>query len=104
MSYWGYNVKMKTSNETIEADEQEERKSSFLKTILATLAGVIAVKMATYIVTTGWRLATKEDPPQADDPAPIAKKAMWIGLIGAVTGAARQAARDYVKPPQAPPG
>lgn len=86
------------------SEEKEQGKSSLLKTILATLAGVLAVKLATYIVTTGWRLATREEPPQADDPAPIAKKAMWIGLIGAVTGAARQAARDYVKPPQAPPG
>lgn len=85
-------------------EEQEQQKSSFLKAIAATLAGIVAVKLATYIVTTGWRLATREEPPQADDPVPIAKKAMWIGLIGAITGAARQAARDYVKPPQAPPG
>lgn len=84
--------------------EQEQQKSSLLMTILAALAGILAVKLATYIVTTGWRLATREEPPQADDPVPIAKKAMWIGLIGAITGAARQAARDYVKPPQAPPG
>lgn len=85
-------------------EEQEQQKSSLLMTILAALAGVLAVKLATYIVTTGWRLATREEPPQADDPVPIAKKAMWIGLIGAITGAARQAARDYVKPPQVPPG
>ena len=84
--------------------DESEQKTSLLRTIGATLAGIFAVKLVTYILTTGWRLATREEPPQADDPAPIQKKAMWIGLIGAATGAARQAARDYIKPPQAPPG
>jgi hypothetical protein len=29
----------------------------------------------------------------------VAKKAVWLALIGATTGAARQAARDLIKPP-----
>jgi Protein of unknown function (DUF4235) len=84
--------------------DEAEQKSSLARTLGATIAGILAVKLVTYLVTTGWRLATKEEPPQADESVPIRKKALWIGLIGAATGAARQAARDYIKPPQAPPG
>lgn len=75
------------------------KKASVFQSAGAVVAGVIAVKLASYIVTTGWRLATRENPPQADEPLPIAKKALWIGLVGAATGAARQAARDFIKPP-----
>lgn len=84
---------------TEEITEVEEQKPNFLQTLGAAIAGMIAVKLVTFLLTTGWRLATREEPPQADDPAPVGKKALWIGLIGAGTGAARQAARDYIKPP-----
>jgi hypothetical protein len=50
-----------------------------------------------------WRLVTRENPPQVDEAVPVAKKALWIGLVGAATGAARQAARDIIKPPSAGP-
>lgn len=75
------------------------QKPTIFQTIGATVAGIIAVKLATYVITTAWRLVTREDPPQIDQAVPIPKKAMWIGLIGAATGAARQAARDKIKPP-----
>jgi hypothetical protein len=81
--------------------EEVHAKPTLLQTIGAAIAGIIAVKLATFIVTTGWRLVTREDPPQADDPAPIGKKAAWVGLVGAATGAARQAARDAIKPSNA---
>jgi hypothetical protein len=78
-------------------------KPSLFQTVGAMVAGIIAVKLATYMVTTMWRLVTREDPPQVDEPAPAGKKAAWIALIGAATGAARQAARDVIKPPSAGP-
>jgi hypothetical protein len=84
--------------------EREQQKPTLFQTAGAMVAGMIAVKLATYVVTTMWRLLLKEDPPQVDEPAPLAKKAAWVGLVGAATGAARQAARDFVKPPQAPAG
>ncbi|MGH2753611.1 MAG: DUF4235 domain-containing protein [Actinomycetota bacterium] len=80
-----------------------EQKPSLVQTIGATLAGIVAVKLATYIVTTAWRLATKEDPPQVDANVSAGKKAAWLALTGAITGAARQTARDKVKPPTAGP-
>ncbi|MDQ3987215.1 MAG: hypothetical protein M3280_12055 [Actinomycetota bacterium] len=79
------------------------QKPSLLQTIGATIAGVIAVKLATYVVTTIWRLITREDPPQVDQPGPAGKKAAWMALIGAASGTARQTARDLVKPPGAGP-
>jgi hypothetical protein len=79
------------------------QKASMVQTIGAIVAGVLAVKLATYLVTTMWRLVTRENPPQIDEPVPPLKKAAWIGLIGAATGAARQAARDFVKPPTGGP-
>lgn len=88
---------------TPQPDGSRPQKPSIFQTIGATVAGIVAVKLATYIVTTGWRLVTREDPPQVDQAVPIRKKAAWIGLIGAATGAARQAARDVVKPPQEGP-
>lgn len=75
------------------------QKPSMFQTLGATLAGVLAVKLATYIITTVWRLVTKEDPPQIDQNVPRAKKAAWIALVGAAAGASRQAARDLIKPP-----
>jgi hypothetical protein len=77
------------------------RKPTMLQNLGAILAGIIAVKLATYLVTTLWRLVTREEPPHADMDLPAGKKAAWIALIGAATGAARQFARDKVKPPTA---
>ncbi len=74
-------------------------KPTLAQTLGATIAGLLAVKLATYVVTTVWRLVTREDPPQVDMDISPAKKAAWIGLVGAVTGAARQIARDKIKPP-----
>ena len=78
---------------------QAPQKASLWQSIGAIVAGVLAVKLASYIVTTGWRLATGEDPPQMDEPVSAAKKAVWLAIFGGLTGAARQAARDKVKPP-----
>jgi Protein of unknown function (DUF4235) len=84
--------------------KDKQNKPSLAQTIGAMVLGTLAVKLATYVVTTVWRLVTREEPPQVDEAAPIAKKAAWVGIVGAATGAARQAARDYVKPPGAKPG
>lgn len=81
----------------------EEPKPTLLHNLGAALAGVLAVKLATYVVTTAWRLVTRENPPQVDERVHPAKKAAWIALVGAATGAARQTARDLVKPPTAGP-
>ena len=86
-------------DDDIQADGSLPQKPTLLQTIGAAIAGMLAVKLATYVVTTLWRLITREDPPQVDMDIPIAKKAAWIGLIGAASGAARQAARDLIKPP-----
>lgn len=84
-------------------DGSVPQKPTMVQNVGAIIAGVLAVKLATSIVTTIWRLATREDPPQIDQAVPLAKKAAWIALIGAATGASRQAARDLVKPPTAGP-
>jgi hypothetical protein len=80
-------------------DGSEPQKASLGQTVLATVAGLLAVKVASYLVTTIWRLVVKEDPPQIDQNVPVAKKALWVALIGAATGAARQSMRDIIKPP-----
>jgi hypothetical protein len=85
------------------ASGEAGRKPSAIQSIGAIVAGVLAVKLATYVVTTLWRLVTRENPPQVDEDVPPAKKAAWIALIGAATGAARQAARDKIKPPTGKP-
>jgi Protein of unknown function (DUF4235) len=79
------------------------QKPSMFQTIGAIVAGLLAVKLASYIVTTGWRLATGEDPPQMDEEVSAAKKALWLAIFGGLTGAARQAARDKIKPPTVGP-
>jgi hypothetical protein len=79
------------------------QKPSMMQNIGAIVAGLIAVKLATYVVTTMWRLVTKENPPQIDESVSPAKKAAWLALIGAATGAARQTARDKIKPPTGKP-
>ena len=92
-------AKKKVKKDTTASGEPAQ-KASLLQTVGAIVAGLVAVKLATTIVTTMWRLVTRENPPQVDEQVPIAKKALWIGLVGAATGAARQAARDIVKPPR----
>ncbi|HET7481669.1 MAG TPA: hypothetical protein VFK89_02285 [Actinomycetota bacterium] len=87
------------AKEEVTADGSVAQKPSIFQTVGAIVAGMIAVKLATYIVTTLWRLVTKEDPPQVDMRVPAGKKAAWIALIGAATGSARQIARDLIKPP-----
>nr|MBA2599517.1 hypothetical protein [Actinomycetota bacterium] len=79
------------------------QKPTLFQTVGAMVAGIIAVKLATYVITTLWRLVTREDPPQIDQAVPAAKKAAWIALVGAASGAARQSARDLIKPPQSGP-
>jgi hypothetical protein len=86
-----------------ESDESQLQKPTAAQNIGAILLGLVAVKLATYIVTTVWRLITRENPPQVDEAASMAKKVAWIALVGAATGAARQAARDVVKPPTTGP-
>jgi hypothetical protein len=95
-------ARRKRKNETTASGEPAQKPSIF-QTVGAILAGVVAVKLATYVVTTMWRLITRENPPQVDEAVPVAKKALWIGLVGAATGAARQAARDIIKPPTGKP-
>ena len=80
-------------------DGSVPQKSSMFQNLAAMVAGIIAVKLATYVVTTLWRLVTKEEPPQVDQAVPMKKKAAWIALIGAASGAARQSVRDIIKPP-----
>jgi hypothetical protein len=87
------------TKEAIEPEDIVSRKPTLLQTIGAAIAGMLAVKIATYLVTTLWRLITREDPPQIDEPVSVGKKAAWVGLVGAAAGAARQAARDLIKPP-----
>jgi hypothetical protein len=79
------------------------QKPTIAQTIGAAILGMIAVKLATFLVTTFWRLVTREDPPQIDMDVPAGKKAAWVAIIGAATGAARQVARDKVKPPMKGP-
>jgi hypothetical protein len=79
------------------------QKPSLGQTIAAAVLGMLAVKVATFLVTTVWRLVTREDPPQIDMDVPPGKKAAWVAVIGAATGAARQVARDKVKPPMKGP-
>ncbi len=90
--------------DTVQPDGSQTQKPSLFQTIAATILGLIAVKLATYVVTTLWRLVTKEEPPQVDEDVPMGKKAAWLALTGAVAGTARQTARDLVKPPSAGPG
>jgi hypothetical protein len=84
-------------------DGSMPQKPSMAQNIGALLFGILAVKLSSYIVTTVWRLVTREDPPQVDEAVPIGKKAAWLALMGAATGASRQAARDIIKPPTTGP-
>ncbi|MEA2434049.1 MAG: hypothetical protein QOG54_1506 [Actinomycetota bacterium] len=89
------------AEEQLQPDGSIPQKPTLVQTLLAAVLGMIAVKIATYVVTTVWRLVTREDPPQIDMDVAPGKKAAWVALIGAATGAARQVARDKVKPPTA---
>lgn len=89
--------------EDVQADGSIPVKPTLAQTLGATIAGLLAVKIAVYLVTTIWRLVTREDPPQVDMDISPGKKAAWIALVGAASGAARQAARDKIKPPTAGP-
>lgn len=80
-------------------DGSPTQKPSMFQNVGALIAGILAAKLATYVITTAWRLATKEEPPQVDQAVPAKKKAAWLALIGAATGASRQIARDVIKPP-----
>jgi hypothetical protein len=91
--------KKKDVDGAVQPDGSVPQKPSLAQNLGATIAGLLAVKLVTYIITTVWRLITREDPPQIDQAVKPAKKAAWIALIGATTGAARQMARDKVKPP-----
>lgn len=91
------------AKKTSQPDGSVPQKPSLFQTLGAMVAGILAVKLATFVVTTAWRLATREDPPQVDQAVPIKKKAAWLALMGAATGAARQAARDVIKPPTSGP-
>jgi hypothetical protein len=95
--------KQKADPDETTATGQPAQKASLFQNIGAIIAGVIAVKLATYVITTLWRLVTRENPPQVDEAVSIGKKAAWLGLVGAATGAARQAAREVIKPPTGKP-
>ena len=90
---------MGLKDQTVQPDGQPSQKPSVFQNIGAMVAGLLAVRLVTYVVTTLWRLITREEPPQIDQAVRPAKKAAWIALIGASTGAARQMARDKIKPP-----
>lgn len=92
-------ARKKGKDATVQPDGTVATKPSFLQNVGAALAGIVAVKLATYLVTTIWQLVTREDPPDLEQAIPPAKKVAWIAVIGATTGAARQMARDWVKPP-----
>jgi hypothetical protein len=85
----------------VKPDGSVAQKPSMFQTVGAMLAGILAVKVSTYLVVTLWRLVTREDPPDIDQAVHWTKKAAWLALIGAATGASRQAARELIKPPTA---
>jgi hypothetical protein len=83
----------------LQPDGSLAQKPTMFQTVGAMLAGILAVKLSTYVVVTLWRLVTREDPPEIDQAVHWSKKAAWLALIGAATGASRQAARELIKPP-----
>jgi Protein of unknown function (DUF4235) len=83
----------------VKPDGSVTQKPTMFQTLGAMVAGIVAVKLSTYVVVTLWRLVTREDPPEIDEPVHWGKKATWLALIGAATGASRQAARELIKPP-----
>ena len=91
------------AKEKEQPDGSETQKPSLFQNLAAMVASIIAVKIITYLVTTLWRLATKEEPPQVDEDVPMGKKAAWLALTGAATGTVRQTVRDLIKPPSGGP-
>ena len=91
------------AKDTPQPDGSIPQKPSLAQNVGAMIAGIIAVKLSTYAITTLWRLVTREDPPQVDQQVPIGKKAAWLALMGAASGTARQTVRDLIKPPQSGP-
>jgi hypothetical protein len=90
---------MAKDEDIVQPDGSIPQKPSLAQTLFAALAGVLAVKIVTYMVVTMWRLVTREDPPDLEQEIPVAKKAAWLALIAASTGVARQLVRDAIKPP-----
>ena len=90
---------MARDEEIVQPDGILPQKPTLAQTAMAAIAGIIAVKVVTYLVVTLWRLVTREDPPDLEQEVPMAKKAAWLGLIAATTGVARQLVRDAIKPP-----
>lgn len=80
-------------------DGSVTQKASFVQNVGAAVAGMLAAKVAAYAVTTAWRLATREEPPQIDQRVSALKKALWIGGFAAATGIAKQVVHDLIKPP-----
>jgi catalase (peroxidase I) len=91
------------AKKTRQPDGSVPRDPTMLQTVGALIAGLLAVKVASYAITTFWRLVLREDPPQIDQDVHWGKKAAWLALIGAATGAARQSVRDLIKPPTVGP-
>jgi hypothetical protein len=83
----------------VQPDGSVAQKPTMFQSVGAMLAGILAVKLSTYVVVALWRLVTREDPPDIDQAVHWTKKAAWLALIGAATGASRQAARELIKPP-----
>ena len=90
---------MAKATEVPQPDGSVPQKPSLAQKVAALVAGMVAVKVVTYFVTTMWRLITREDPPQVDQKVPAVKKAAWVALIGASTGATKQTVHDLIKPP-----
>ena len=66
--------------------------------LLAAVGGVLVAKLSTRLVTYFWRSVTGEDVPKVHQQASTAKKLMWLAVAGIVSGSARQAVRDWIKP------
>jgi hypothetical protein len=90
---------MAKDEEILQPDGTVAKKPTMAQTLFAALAGILAVKVVTYMVVTMWRLVTREDPPDLEQEIPMGKKAAWLALIAASTGVARQLVRDAIKPP-----
>ena len=88
-----------SKEQKVQPDGSPPQKPTFVQKIGAAVAGMIAARVATYFVTTMWRLVTREEPPQIDMKVPLVKKALWVALVGGMSGAAAQMARDVIKPP-----
>ena len=84
-------------------DGSVPEKPSLLQSIGATVLGIVAAKLATNLATAIWRLITREDVPKIHQGVSAIKKALWLALSGVISGSARQAVRDIIKPTTAGP-